>query len=110
MLGPPEAGKLMLARRLTTLPPAMTLPEAIETACIHSVSGLTGERTAFVTTRPCRSPHHTISDVGLIGEGERGRATYRWCLVRELSVLGVDGENAYACLVSAGSAAPTVYE
>jgi magnesium chelatase family protein len=59
----------MLARRLTTILPDMTLPEAIETAHIHSVAGLTGDRTALVTTRPCRAPHHTISDVGLIGEG-----------------------------------------
>jgi hypothetical protein len=59
----------MLARRLTTILPAMTLPEAIETTRIHSVAGLTGGRTALVTTRPCRAPHHTISDVGLIGGG-----------------------------------------
>jgi Magnesium chelatase, subunit ChlI len=57
----------MLARRLTTILPAMTLPEAIETTRIHRVAGRTGDRTAFVTTRPCRAPHHTISDVGLIG-------------------------------------------
>jgi magnesium chelatase family protein len=60
----------MLARRLTTILPAMTLPEAIETTRIHSVAGLTGDRTAFVTTRPFRAPHHTISDVGLIGGGQ----------------------------------------
>jgi magnesium chelatase family protein len=67
MLGPPGAGKSMLARRLTTILPAMTLTEAIETTRIHSVAGLTGERTAMLTTRPRRAPHHTISDVGLIG-------------------------------------------
>jgi magnesium chelatase family protein len=60
----------MLARRLTTILPAMTLPEAIDTTRIHSVAGLTGDRTAFVTTRPFRAPHHTISDVGLIGGGQ----------------------------------------
>jgi hypothetical protein len=60
----------MLARRLTTILPEMTLPEAIETTRIHSVAGLTGDRTAFVTTRPFRAPHHTISDVGLIGGGQ----------------------------------------
>jgi magnesium chelatase family protein len=60
----------MLARRLTTILPDMTLAEAIETTRIHSVAGLTGDRTAFVTTRPCRAPHHTISDVGLIGRGQ----------------------------------------
>jgi magnesium chelatase family protein len=69
LLGPPGAGKSMLARRLTSILPDMTLPEAIETTRIHSVAGLTGGRTAFVTTRPFRAPHHTISDVGLIGGG-----------------------------------------
>jgi magnesium chelatase family protein len=59
----------MLARRLTTILPAMTLAEAIETTRIHSVAGLTGDRTALVTTRPCRPPHHMISDAGLIGGG-----------------------------------------
>jgi magnesium chelatase family protein len=57
----------MLARRLTTILPAMTLAEAIETTRIHRVPGLTSERTALVTTGPCRTLHHTISDVGLIG-------------------------------------------
>jgi magnesium chelatase family protein len=59
----------MLARRLTTILPAMTLAEAIEPMRIHRVAGLTGDRTALMTTRPCRAPHHTISDVGLIGGG-----------------------------------------
>jgi magnesium chelatase family protein len=59
----------MLARRLTTILPAMTLAEAIETTRIHSVAGRTGVRTALMTTRPCRAPHHTLSDVGLIGGG-----------------------------------------
>jgi hypothetical protein len=66
LLGPPGAGTSMLARRLTTILPAMTLAEAIETTRIHSVAGLTGDRTAVVTTRPFRAPHHTISDAGLI--------------------------------------------
>jgi magnesium chelatase family protein len=60
----------MLARRLTTILPTMTLAEAIETTRIHRVAGLTGARTALVTTRPCRAPHHTLSDVGLIGGGQ----------------------------------------
>jgi magnesium chelatase family protein len=60
----------MLAHRLTTILPAMTLAEAIETTRIHSVAGLTGERTAFVTTLPCRAPHQTISHAGLIGGGQ----------------------------------------
>jgi magnesium chelatase family protein len=49
--------------------PPMTPEEAIDTTRIHRVAGLTGDRTALVTTRPCRAPHHTISDVGLIGGG-----------------------------------------
>ncbi len=69
-MGLPGAGTSMLARRLTTILPEMTLAEAIDTTRIHSVAGLTGRRTAFVTTRPCRAPHHTISDVGLIGGGQ----------------------------------------
>jgi magnesium chelatase family protein len=59
----------MLARRLTTILPDMPLAEAIETTRIHSVAGLTSDRTALVTSRPCRAPHHTISDAGLIGGG-----------------------------------------
>src|SRR5919106_5309768 len=69
LLGPPGAGKSMLARRLTTILPAMTLAEAIETTRIHRVAGLTGDRTVLVTTRPFRAPHHTISDAGMIGGG-----------------------------------------
>src|SRR5262249_18496276 len=69
MLGPPGAGTSMLARRLTTILPAMTLAEAIETTRIHRVAGLTGDRTALVTTRPFPAPHQTISDVGLIYGG-----------------------------------------
>jgi predicted ATPase with chaperone activity len=59
----------MLARQLPTILPAMTLAEAIETTRIYSVAGLTGARTALVTTRPCRAPHQTISDAGRIGGG-----------------------------------------
>jgi magnesium chelatase family protein len=59
----------MLARRLTTILPAMTLAEAMETTRIHRVAGRTGDRTALVTTRPCRAPHQTLSDAGLIGGG-----------------------------------------
>jgi magnesium chelatase family protein len=59
----------MLARRLTTILPAMTLAEALATTRLHRVAGLTGDRTALVTTRPCRAPYHTLSDVGLIGGG-----------------------------------------
>jgi magnesium chelatase family protein len=59
----------MLARRLTTILPAMTLAKAIETTRIPRVAGLTGNRTALVTTRPRRAPYHPISDVGLLGGG-----------------------------------------
>jgi magnesium chelatase family protein len=59
----------MLARLLTTILPAMTLAEATETTRIHSVAGLTGDRTALVTATPFRAPHHTISDAGLSGGG-----------------------------------------
>jgi magnesium chelatase family protein len=59
----------MLARRLTTILPTMNPGEGTETIRIHSVAGLTGERTVVVTTRPCHAPHHTISDVGLVGGG-----------------------------------------
>ena len=69
LLGPSGAGQSRLARRLTTILPAMTLDEALETTRIHRVAGLTGDRTALVTTRPFRAPHHTISDAGLIGGG-----------------------------------------
>jgi magnesium chelatase family protein len=60
----------MLARRLTTILPAMTLAEALETTRIHRVAGRTGDRTAWVTTRPCRAPYHPFSEVGLIGGGQ----------------------------------------
>jgi magnesium chelatase family protein len=60
----------MLARRLTPMLPAMRLAEALETTHIPSVAGRTGTRTAVVATRPFRAPHHTISDVGLIGGGQ----------------------------------------
>jgi magnesium chelatase family protein len=60
----------MLARRLATILPETTLAEAIDTPRIRSVAGLTGRRTAFVTTRPFRAPHQTIADVGLIGGGQ----------------------------------------
>jgi magnesium chelatase family protein len=61
----------MPARRLTTLVPAMTLAEAVETTRLHRVAGLTGRPTAFVPTRPCRAPHHPIADVGWSGGGQR---------------------------------------
>jgi magnesium chelatase family protein len=69
MLGSPGARKSRLARRLTTILPIMTVAEALETTRIHRVAGLTGDRTAVITTRLLRVPQHTISDVGLIGGG-----------------------------------------
>jgi magnesium chelatase family protein len=67
ILGAAGARTLPLARGLTTLLPDMTLADALDTMCIHGVAGRTGARTAVVTTRPCRAPHHTIADVRLIG-------------------------------------------
>jgi len=72
MIGPPGSGKTMLARRLPTILPELTLPEALETTKIHSVVGLLGGK-AIVATRPFRSPHHTVSDAGLIGGGQHPR-------------------------------------
>jgi hypothetical protein len=66
---PPGAGTSMLARRLSTILPVTTLAGAIEITRIHRVAGRTGDRTALMTTRPCPTPHHPISDVGLIGGG-----------------------------------------
>jgi hypothetical protein len=60
----------MLARRLPTILRAMTLADAIDTTRIHRVAGRTGARTAWVTTRPFRAPHHTIADAGRIGGGQ----------------------------------------
>ncbi len=67
MLGSPGTGKSMLAKRLTTILPSMTEAEAIETTKIHSVAGMVDAKNSFLATRPFRAPHHTISDVGLLG-------------------------------------------
>ncbi|MCX6826990.1 MAG: YifB family Mg chelatase-like AAA ATPase [candidate division Zixibacteria bacterium] len=69
MIGPPGSGKTMLARRLPTILPDITMAEALETTKIHSVAGLLPSNTALIAIRPFRSPHHTVSDAGLIGGG-----------------------------------------
>ncbi|MBI1342850.1 MAG: YifB family Mg chelatase-like AAA ATPase [Terrimonas sp.] len=69
LIGPPGAGKTMLAKRLPTILPPLTLQEALETTKIHSVAGKLPEDATLVSRRPFRSPHHTISDVALVGGG-----------------------------------------
>lgn len=69
MVGPPGAGKTMLARRIPTILPDISFGEALDTSKIYSVSGLLPENKSFIAIRPFRSPHHTISDAGLIGGG-----------------------------------------
>ena len=69
MIGPPGAGKTMLARRVPTIIPDMSLEEALEITRIHSVVGLLPPAQALVTARPFRSPHHTSSDIALVGGG-----------------------------------------
>jgi magnesium chelatase family protein len=73
MIGPPGSGKTMLARRLPTILPDLSLDEALETTKIHSVAGMLDTATPLLATRPFRSPHHTISDAGLIGGGSYPR-------------------------------------
>lgn len=69
LIGPPGAGKSMLARRIPTILPDMTYEESLQTTEIHSVCGLTGRENPFVAERPFRSPHHTVSSVALAGGG-----------------------------------------
>ncbi len=69
LIGPPGAGKTMLAKRLPTILPPLSLHEALETTKIHSVAGKLPEHATLVNKRPFRSPHHTISDVALVGGG-----------------------------------------
>jgi len=69
MIGPPGSGKTMLARRIPSILPDMTLEESLETTKIHSIVGLMPPQASLITTRPFRSPHHTSSDVALVGGG-----------------------------------------
>lgn len=69
LVGPPGSGKTMMARRLPTILPPLTLDEALETTRIHSVAGNLPPETALITRRPFRAPHHTVSDVALVGGG-----------------------------------------
>ncbi|WP_203292805.1 YifB family Mg chelatase-like AAA ATPase [Luteirhabdus pelagi] len=70
LIGPPGSGKTMLAKRLPSILPPLSLSEALETTKIHSVTGRTMDKDGIMTARPFRSPHHTISDVALVGGGQ----------------------------------------
>lgn len=70
LIGPPGAGKTMLAKRLPTILPPLSLQEALETTKIHSVAGKLSEHLGLISRRPFRAPHHTISDVALVGGGQ----------------------------------------
>ena len=71
MTGPPGSGKSMLAKRLVTILPGLTFKEAIEVTKIHSILGIMEEKNPYTSVRPFRSPHHTISDAGLVGGGSK---------------------------------------
>lgn len=73
MIGLPGSGKTMLAKRLPTILPPLTLDEALETTKIHSIAGILQSNTAIISTRPFRSPHHTASDVSLVGGGPNAK-------------------------------------
>jgi len=90
----------MLARRLVTILPAMSLAEALETTRIHGVAGLTSRRIAVVTARPFWGPHHPIAEVGMIGGTSgpcRGRSRWRiiasWCWMSWLYASAMSGKS-----------------
>jgi magnesium chelatase family protein len=70
MIGPPGSGKTMMARRVASILPPLTFEEALEATSVHSVAGLLGDGTALLAQRPFRAPHHTISDIALVGGGQ----------------------------------------
>lgn len=80
LIGPPGSGKTMLAKRIPSILPPLTLTEALETTKIHSVAGKMSRYASLIAVRPFRSPHHTISDVALVGGGthpQPGRSPWR---------------------------------
>lgn len=81
MIGPPGAGKTMLAKRLPTVLPPLSIHEALEATKIHSVAGKLGADATLMSSRPFRSPHHTISDVALVGGGGDTSYTCEFLLI-----------------------------
>ena len=69
MIGPPGSGKTMISQRIPTILPEPVFEESLETTRIYSAAGLLGRNKSVMTVRPFRSPHHTVSDAGLIGGG-----------------------------------------
>jgi magnesium chelatase family protein len=96
MIGSPGCGKTMIAKRLPSILPAMSFEEALEVTKIHSIAGILPPKTSLVTSRPFRSPHHTISDISLIGggkypkPGEISLAHYGVLFLDELPEFGKD--------------------
>ena len=74
MIGPPGSGKSMMAKRLPSILPPLALTESLETTQIHSIAGKLKKNTGLITQRPFRSPHHTISEIALVGGGANPNA------------------------------------